>query len=93
MESIGPRRREDLRTRQLGGEAIVLDRRQNQVHQLNSTARFVWTRLDGRMSVEGIADELIAEFGIDRETAERDLAQVLRQLAELGLLEMAPSVV
>jgi predicted deacylase len=72
----------------VGDEMVILDRRHQVVHQLNETARHVWTRCDGEHTAMAIAGELVQAFDVDAETAARDVASVLRRLAGAGLVEM-----
>ena len=69
---------------------VVLDRRSERIHQLNSTASFIWDRCDGDRSVEQIADGMMEAFEVDRDTAAQGVADTVRQFADLGLLERRP---
>ncbi|HXH82322.1 MAG TPA: PqqD family protein, partial [Candidatus Tectomicrobia bacterium] len=84
------RRRSDVRSRVVDGEAVVLDRRRQLVHQLNRTATHVWERCDGRHTIAELGGELAEAFDVDRVTASRDAAAILRQLEALGLVEADP---
>jgi hypothetical protein len=84
---VYPLRRADVNVRVVDGETVVLDRRLRQVHQLNVTASHVWERCDGRHAVTDIAEDLVEAFDVDAETAERDAAATVEQLARVGLLQ------
>ena len=82
-----PLRRDDLKSREVDGEVLILDRRSNRIHQLNQTAGLVWSLCDGEHDVAGIATELIERFGAEREVAARDAARTVQELRDLGLFE------
>jgi hypothetical protein len=69
---------------------VVLDRRTERIHQLNTTASFVWDHCDGDRSVGEIADGIMEAFDVDSSTAAQDVAEIVKQFADLGLLEGRP---
>lgn len=85
--AILPKRRADVTTRDVNGETLILDRKHEDVHQLNGSASYVWQCCDGRISVHEIAVAMAKDFSIDLEVAERDVADIISQLAALDLLE------
>jgi hypothetical protein len=72
------------------GELVLLDRAGGWVHQLNGTASFVWSRLDGSSSTEWIARQVVDAFEVDPATASRDVAAIVDQFRALGLLAEGP---
>jgi hypothetical protein len=54
---------------------------------LNSTASFVWGRLAGSCSFDGLLSDVTRAFVVSRETAEPDVRAVLRQLADLQFVK------
>lgn len=82
-----PKRRADVTTRDVNGETLILDRKHEDVHQLNRSASYVWQCCDGRMSTHEIAIAMAKDFSLDLEVAERDVADLITKLAALGLLE------
>ena len=85
--ALRPQRRPDIRTRVVDGETIVLDRREEFVHQLNKTASYIWERCDGRYSPAEIADEVCAAFEVDHRTALRDVLDIVEELERRKLLQ------
>ncbi len=81
-----PKRRSEVSVRAVGNELVVLDRTANRIHQLNSTARFIWNRCDGQRAVRDIADELAASFEVEPDTASESVTTLVRQFSKLGLL-------
>jgi hypothetical protein len=74
--------------RSVEGEVLVLDRRKEKIHQLNITASYIWERCDGQHSVVEIAKGLAASFDVDLGTVSGHVANAVRQLEGLGLLEV-----
>jgi hypothetical protein len=85
-----PKRRSDVNARLVEGEAVLLDRTADLVHQLNETASFIWERCDGRSTPQDIADQLVDAFETDPVTAAASVMDALRRFDELGLLERPP---
>ena len=82
-----PRRRDGLQVREIDGESVVLDTRNERMHNLNATAAFIFESVDGVRSVEQIWSELAESFEISLEIAERDTRNLLSQLRDLQLVE------
>jgi hypothetical protein len=85
-----PRARPDLTARAVDGEAVLLDRSGGRVHQLNVTASFVWSKLDGCTPPHDVAVAVAEAFEVEPETAARDVNALLEQFRTLNLL--APEV-
>ena len=79
-------RRSGLLVRSVEGDVVVLDRREEKIHQLNATAAFIWERCDGRHSVDDIARGLATHFDADFGLVKGDVAGVVLKLQDLGLL-------
>lgn len=86
---MNPKKRDDVSARVIAGETVVLDRDGGKVHQLNATASYVWERCDGRANPIEIAQELSEEYDVEPGQAARDVATLVGQFRELGLLESA----
>jgi hypothetical protein len=84
---ICPKRRTNVSSRTVEGETVVLDRSNEQIHQLNQTASYIWERCDGVRTLQAIAQQLAESFAIDGETAARDVTTVVAQFHTLHLLE------
>jgi len=81
-----PKQRAELEERTVDGEMVVMDQASEKIHQLNQTASFICQRCDGDHDRQQIAEELATAFGVDAETAQKDVAKALKQLEEIGLL-------
>jgi len=81
-----PMRNPQLAWREIDGEIVIISPEDSQVHELNETAALVWKHADGAQTVEEIAAEIAAEFDVTSESAQRDVAELIAQLAERQLL-------
>ena len=79
--------RPDLAIEIADGELIILDKAAGQVHQLNSSASFVWQCLSDGLGAEEIAIQLSEAFGIERETALGDVQAAIAQFEALALVD------
>ncbi len=76
-----------IAARMLGGEMMIMSVRDSTFFTLNEVASAIWRAADGRTPLADIvAREVCAEFDVDFETAHRDAEEVVRQLAEHGIL-------
>jgi hypothetical protein len=81
------RPRADLGIEQIDGDLLILDKQNQKIHQLNSTASFIWAGLDEGQETVGIAEHIVELFGVSPETALRDVNGALQQFCALNLLE------
>ena len=80
--------------RRVGQEALLVPVRNrvgdlDSIFTLNETAIAVWESLDGKTSIDDIADKLCREYDVDRARAAEDAGEIVRALVEAGLLEAA----
>ena len=80
------RRPTEFSLEEVAGETLVLDDQQGRVHQLNSTASFIWKRCDGKTTIQQIVNALIDNFDVELEVARRDVTEVVAKLRSLNLL-------
>jgi hypothetical protein len=83
--------RAELACRIVEGEVVILDKKSGRIHQLNSTASFVWNKLDGRTSLPSIVSDLVREYDVEFEVARADVARVVTELIRLELVETSES--
>lgn len=84
--NTGVRREEFLRVREVDGEILVLDTLSNQIHQLNRTASFIWRMCEAGAAPAAIVSNFAAEYGVDADTAQKDVMETLSTLRSLNLL-------
>ena len=70
----------------IAGDTIVIDPTQQYSHEMDSTATFIWNRLDGLHSVNQIVDELCEEYSVARELATEDVLEFVSLLDGKGLV-------
>ena len=80
-------RRSDLVWRSVAGETIILDLRSSLYLSLNSTAAFLWDKLDGGATQMELVTALGAEYGITPDRAQEDVVDFLESCRERDLLE------
>jgi hypothetical protein len=79
--------------REIMGQATVIGEGVEQVNfnkiiTLNSSAAYLWRAVEGEeFDVAKIADLLIEEYNIDRQTAEKDAKTITDQWIEVGIVK------
>ena len=82
---------EGFRLRDIMGQATVIGEGVDQVNfnkliTLNSSAAFLWKKVEGKEFDENmLADLLVEEYGITREIAENDSKAIAAQWVKTGL--------
>lgn len=86
------KRKKDFVLQNIGGEnllvpigAQVIDL--NGLVTLNETAVHVWELLEKERTADELAASVAEQFGVDLETAQRDVQVFLKEIKEMGLLE------
>lgn len=77
--------------REVGGKTLAvtvgsLSRSFHGMITLNGSGKLIWNALSEDTTEEKIVDAVLAEYEIDRETAERDVAAFVGKLREQNLL-------
>ena len=55
--------------------------------KLNETGAFLWNQLTEKdLTVEDLTNALLAEYDVERETAQKDVQAIVEKLAENGIL-------
>jgi hypothetical protein len=79
-------KRTDLHWREIDGEIIALEGRGSRYVAANSAGAVLWRALIDGTTREGLADELVRIYGIERERADADVGRFVEALADQGLL-------
>ena len=74
-------------SRIIDGKAVVITIDSNQLHVLNEVGTRVWELADGR-SLEAISAEIVRDFAVDLEQAERDVCSFVTRLLEIGAIDI-----
>lgn len=72
--------------REIEDETLIISPEETIVHKLNATGTFVWKHIDGRHTVEEIAELLAAEYDVSPQAALADTRELLQQLAAKKLV-------
>jgi hypothetical protein len=76
----------DLHWREIDGEVIALESRSSRYVAANGAGTVLWRALLAGATRDGLADELVREYGIDRQRAVADVDRFLETLIELDLI-------
>jgi hypothetical protein len=81
-----PAHNPSLAWREIDGSIVIISPADSMVHELNSTAGFIWKLTDGQHGAEKIASLLAAEFDVPAESALLDTLELLAVLEEKSLV-------
>lgn len=78
--------------RSIAGESVVValgeaSKNFNGIIKLNETGRFLWDKLSEGAGTEELIEAILAEYDIDRETAEADIIRFVDTLKGANILE------
>jgi Coenzyme PQQ synthesis protein D (PqqD) len=80
-------READLHWREIDGEVIALEARGSTYVATNDAGTLLWRALVDGATLEQLADELVAAFGISRDRAVADAEGFVAELTAQGLIE------
>jgi hypothetical protein len=85
-----PTKKPDLKVEELEGEYLVYDSSNEEVHNLNPTASFIWSLADGSRDVSFFVDEIsrAASSDVNRETVEKDVRECLKEMVDSNLIDL-----
>lgn len=75
----------------LDGDLLGMDERAGYCYSLNSSAADIWNLIQTPVSVESICCALRSRFDVDSETCRRDVAALLADMVETGLVRILPA--
>lgn len=84
---------EEVLSRELDGEMVLLDLRSGRYFGLNATAARVWDMLKAQTDADVMAQTLVDEFEVTTERAEADIHAFVSVLVERGLASYANATV
>lgn len=80
----------DIAARMMADEMVVMAVKNSRVFSLNPTAARIWTAADGATPLrEIVARAVVSEFEVDADTAYRDALELVKELAQEGILLLA----
>lgn len=59
----------------------------NSIITVNEIGAYIWNKINEGKNEEAIADDIIGEYSIDRNTALKDIGEFINQLREAGIIE------
>ena len=72
----------------LAGEAVILNYKDGAYYGLDTIGAFVWSLIQQPKTVSEIQSSIINEYDVDPELCEKDLVELLEQLASKELIEV-----
>lgn len=86
------RRKDRIAGRHIAGESFLIPVCGSPVDMenifvLNPLADFIWKRLDGEQTLDEILEAITEDFAVTSERARSDMAELIGQLLEHGLIE------
>ncbi len=82
------RRRREIAWRCIDDEALLINTRKDEMCHLNPVASFLWTSLDGTLTLRDIARKLVEEYEVEEEQALDDLIDFASELIDRGVAEI-----
>jgi hypothetical protein len=88
------RKKDKIAGRSIAGESFLIPvcgtpAEMEKIFVMNPMADFIWQRLDGRQTLEAIMAAILEDFAVEPEQARADMADLIGQLLENGLIEEA----
>jgi Coenzyme PQQ synthesis protein D (PqqD) len=78
----------DQVSRDIGDEAVILGFGEGMYYGLNPVGARVWSLIQEPRVVADVCSAISAEYDVDRDECERDVLELLRELAEENLIEV-----
>jgi hypothetical protein len=73
----------------LGTEIAILNLKTEVYFGLNTVGAWVWSQIQEPKSVDAICEAFLARYDVEPATGERDLLELLDQMATEGLIEVS----
>lgn len=73
--------------REIDGQAVIIQPRGGEVHELNAVATFLWMEANGDKTVEEIIESLQSQFNVpEGDCAQKDTEAFFENLSRKGLI-------
>lgn len=79
---------EEVLSREIDGEAVLLDLRSGRYFGLNATGARMWALLKDGMEIDAAAAAIVEEFDVDLDRAHADVQAFVDSLVERGLAKL-----
>jgi hypothetical protein len=77
---------------ELAGETVILEMASGRYYALDPIGTRVWQLLQTVSTAESLCERLVEEYEVDAATCRRDLAVLVKQMAENGLVSISDAV-
>ncbi len=81
------RRVQGLPWQMIDDKAVILDPRNQKVHELNEVGSFIWDKLDGQNDPEAISTLLVEDFDCELAIVASDIQDFCEGLVAEGIVE------
>jgi len=81
------RRNPNLIGASIDDELVMLNIERDQYYGLRGVGSRLWELIEKPRSFSELVDQILEEYEVERETCEKDMAEFLGQMEELGLVE------
>lgn len=81
-------RSESLLYSEVDGDVTIMSVETGKYYSLTSSAARIWTLFEQPTSAARVCDRLITEYRVEHDRCERDVLQLLRKMADEGVLNV-----
>lgn len=82
------KRRSDVVSDVVGGEAVLVSPKQARVRMLNETGSLIWRLADGTTTLQQMAEALAAEYAVTVEDCSADVVAFAEELLAAGVVDL-----
>lgn len=76
----------DCPVREIGDGLVIMAPQGDTTHSLDGIGAFIWNEIDGTKDLTAILEAILANYDVDRETAQADLIQFTDEMVAAELL-------
>ncbi len=82
-------RKQETISAQIDDDLVMVDIEQGSYFSLNPVATRIWALLENPLSLQGLCDQLVAEYEVDAQKCEIEVAEHLSEMQKLGLVRVS----
>ncbi len=86
MLTACPRISENMASRMIDHEAVIVTPQEGLVRMLNDVGSCVWPLIDGKHTINDISEIITQEFDVSLDQAQRDVVIFFEELQEKGMV-------
>jgi methyltransferase-like protein len=76
----------DINVQIADGELLILNKQNNQIHQLNEVASYIWTHIDGSVGMDSLVSAVLEKYEVTETIARQDVSAILEELVYKGIV-------